>query len=350
MSSVAQMLTISKAGDWLRTQNLVYTAVAIAIALSWWQLGNWLFLSPTGVAGIFGRRRDPRYSVSPHTVTELFPGGWETAMRLRNVSYNGTNPLARNFVPMPRSLNTHGGAQFSYSFWLKIEDVTNPGLKDLPLLLRGDARRYQAGMYDPSSKKRVHTLPPGHLIRCPVVRLGSSPRELVVELNTGKYIDVRLTTGAQSLGGSQLGILGLAGSDWFMVTLACRDNYSPMDGAENGVHVAFYVNDLLLMSASPSTDARLRHNYLKQNDGDLVLFPDAPSTLADSIAMGDVKYRNFAVSAEDVRSEFKKGPPHRRARDEELHHRGDDGGSWRSDRSSAIQPSASALMAAAYGA
>ena len=44
--------------------------------------------------------------------------GWVETGSFVNRSFNSYNRFAKNFRKLPESVNTKGGAQFSYSFWI----------------------------------------------------------------------------------------------------------------------------------------------------------------------------------------------------------------------------------------
>jgi hypothetical protein len=69
------------------------------------------------------------------------------------------------------------------------------------------------------------------------------------------------------------------------------------------------LNDTPYQINNASTEAILRNNYLKQNDGNLYMFPRAPSVNGDFMNIGNLTYYNYATPIDQVRKTFASGPP-----------------------------------------
>jgi len=88
-----------------------------------------------------------------------------------------------------------------------------------------------------------------------------------------------------------------------------EDNFSSVDSAENGIKFTYYMNDAPYQINTASTEVSLRNNYLKQNDGNLYLFPRTPTVNGDFMNIGNLTYYNYALSIDQVRRTFAAGPP-----------------------------------------
>jgi hypothetical protein len=99
-------------------------------------------------------------------------------------------------------------------------------------------------------------------------------------------------------------LLSLMPLDWVLMTFVFEENYSLQEGSENGIRFTFYVNDIPLQTNSGSTTPVLRNNVLKQNDGDLHLFPGFKGD--NLLQMADIKYFNYAKSDVEVRRDFER--------------------------------------------
>lgn len=276
--------------------------------------------------------------VLPKQQTQIILG-YAPVNYLAGRSFNPINPLSDNFKKMGKSINTRGGAQFTYQFWIKIEDTSNEALfKDLILLLKGDNRKYQLAKYhiktsdaDKNNYNLINVYDPEYLINCPMIKFGKSYRELKVYFNTSKgpatISSAVSTNNANSLLpnvhikmspdddlSSRRNVLSLLPLNWYLFTFVFEDNYSLQNGSENGIRFTYYINDFPYQISSASTDMFLRNNMLKQNDGNLFVLPNftdssGKGTGGQFMKMGNLNYFNYALDAKDVKKTFEKGPP-----------------------------------------
>jgi hypothetical protein len=254
-------------------------------------------------------------SIKPKQKTVVFDG-YGNVSALANKEFNTINQFAQNFVPMPRSINTMGGAQFSYQFWLRVVEADDALFSDLPIMIRGSKDLYKIGMYPyPASTSSTNNgmikeFPADTYIRCPLIKFGKSWRELIVQFNTSKtpLTTIPITMSPKG-GANRRNILSLLPMNWYLMTFVFQDNYNPMETAENGIRFTFYLNDVPYHTMSASTDITLRNNYLKQNDGNLYLLPKPKTVNGEFMNIGDLTYYNYALDTDDVRKAFNSGPP-----------------------------------------
>jgi hypothetical protein len=241
--------------------------------------------------------------------------GFSTAGSLANREFNTVNAFSTNFVKIPRSVNTHGGAQFTYSFWIKINEADDSYFRNLPIMIKGDKSLYNISLYpynDPNGNTvAVKRLPSDAYIRCPLIKFGSSWRHLVVQFNTTNtpltQVDIKMNPESGST--NRRNLLSLLPINWYMMTFVFEDNFSVSDASENGIKFSFYLNDTLYQSVNASTDMGLRNNTLRQNDGSLHLFPNPQFVNGDFMNVGNMCYYNYALRPEEVRRNFNAGPP-----------------------------------------
>ena len=248
-------------------------------------------------------------SVLPRETTTIVDG-YGNASFFADRSYNTFNPYASNFVKIGRSINTHGGSQYTYQFWIKIDNPSEEYFKDLIILLKGDKRKYMTGLYD--SKNVLNSkIPDDYVIACPLIKFTDSYKNLRVQFNTRKSpfttIDINMNPDESILSRRNVTSL-MALSKWFMLTFVLEDNYSIATGREDGISFRFYVDDFRYQTNTPS-DVNLRLNTLYQNDGDLTMMLNATGKDGNFMKMGNVKYYNYALTDEEVKQTFSNGPP-----------------------------------------
>lgn len=242
--------------------------------------------------------------------TSLLLRGYAPISYLGYKSFNTYNSFADNFRKIPRSLNTSGGAQFTYQFWVKIDDPTDSLFKDLVVLLKGDNRKYKIGLYDLVSKTKTVALPDDYAISCPLIKFVDSYRHLSVQFNTlnnpKTSIDISMNPNDGTM--ARRNTLSLLPLTWYLFTFTFEDNFSPASARENGIIFRFWLNDFLCQENTASEFPALRNNTLKQNDGDLFLFPNPPEN-GSFLRIGDLKYYNWSLEDEEIRTAYQAGPP-----------------------------------------
>lgn len=273
-----------------------------------------------------------------HNVTKAFKiiDGYADTPLLANRNWNPLNPVAKNFTPLPRSYNRKGGAQFSYSFWLFLDDTSPENVANKDILVRGDTKEYT---YTRETKRRAKPNKPisgegegegensqrvyddletetatrtGMAIKCPRIRFGPTYDTLVVELNTQHDIDHAVHINSISANGvdSTLrhNVLKLIEHKWVLFTFVFEDNVA-INEFEDGIVFRFYINDLLYHTA------RIK-STLRQNNGTLYLLPaESNSSGIKNARLGDLTYYNYAVNGLQIRDVYKRGPPKHYAKD-----------------------------------
>jgi len=237
--------------------------------------------------------------------------GFTNASTMLNKEFNTVNQFANNFVKIPRSINTPGGAQFTYQFWIKIVNADDAFYKNLPIFLKGDKNTYKIGQYPINSPNLVKEYPADTYIRCPMIKFGTSWRHLVVQFNTFNtpLTEVNIKMNPNDGTGVRRNILSLLPINWYLMTFTFSDNYSPVSTIENGIKFQFYINDVLYQVNTASTEVALRNNYLKQNDGNLYLLPNQQLTNGDFMNVGNLTYYNYVPTVDQIRQVYQAGPP-----------------------------------------
>ena len=207
-------------------------------------------------------------------------------------SWNTTIPFMKNYLPIAPSVNTRGGAQFSYAFWMY---VGNPNdAVNRVLFLKGDKKKYRYSRQpylsgEPQNKQIVRD----HAIFCPMFKFGSEPMEFDIRFNTHHDIQesmkIRRVQDEDSL--KRHNLSGLFPKTWFHVTIVFEDNV-PVDDFERGLLVRCYLNNTMYQMERYSTT-------LKQNRGNFYLFPE--SEAINGLQISRLSYFNYALTEEEIR-------------------------------------------------
>lgn len=214
--------------------------------------------------------------------------------------FNTTIPFMRNYIPIVPSLNTQGGAQFSYSFWIFVGNPIKAAKERKAIFLKGDKKRYRYlqtthnGTLTGTSRRTYD-----RTIFCPMVSFGSENLDFEIKFNTfhnmNETIHVQRIENENSLVRNNL--QSLFSKTWFKMTMVFEDNV-PINDFEKGIMVRIYLNDTLYqMERIQST--------LRQNRGDLYIFPD---DAIPNCKIADFKYYNYALTDDEVRRTTTRTP------------------------------------------
>lgn len=219
-----------------------------------------------------------------------------------NMVYNTYNKQSRTYINLPRSVNRKGGAQFTYSFWMYLDDVSNENIKNKVILHRGDTAKYT---YKVINKDTLSVVDTGRssIIKCPMIRFGENYKELVVEFNTSDNFNEKMVI-VNNLSENDSVIrrnaMSLAPKYWVMYTFVFEDNV-PINDFENGIAIKFYINDTMYQVHKVKST-------LKQNNGDLVVLPDETNVGIKSARVCDLYYHNYSLDDVKVKEFYTKGP------------------------------------------
>lgn len=249
-----------------------------------------------------------RMQNSPEEST-LILDGYASSSRLHNHRYNTVNPYVSNYAAITRSMNRVGGAQFTYSFWLRVSNVAtnDPRVAGKDILLRGDNREYtyQKSQYNYTQNPEeleVTERTTDKVIKCPRIRFGDDVTDIVVEFNTHDDINHRVSLASIEQRNDPTirhNLMSLMQNKWVMLTFSFQDNV-PVNDFENGIVLQVFVNDVLYHTHRVSS-------ALKNNYGDLYLFPSDEEV--KNCTIGNLKYYNYAVGVKEVKDLYKKGFP-----------------------------------------
>jgi hypothetical protein len=229
-------------------------------------------------------RPDP----NAHSTTTIV-GGYAESSQVANTSYNTAVVYAKNYLQLLPSSNMKGGSQFTYSLWMNLGQPKSAIGK--PIFMRGDKTQYT---YNTASKNVRD-----YVAFCPLFEFGSNELDFNIRFNTSKNINeiMQITRSTSSDNILRRNIMSLLASQWFMITIVFEDNI-PINDFENGISVKFYINDILYQSGTWAA-------MLKQNNGNLFLFPDGA---INQCKLSSFNYHNYALSQAEILSNFQAGP------------------------------------------
>lgn len=252
---------------------------------------------------------NPNAAVKPHEHITIL-NGWASPSYMANKQYNTINSFSENFKKVPKSVNTMGGAQFAYQFWLKVDDASDDLFKDMVILLKGDNKKYKVGLYDRDSKALMKNIPDNHVITCPLIKFGKSYREFEIQLNTNDnpLTKIKVAMSPNSSNPGRQNLLSLLPVNWYLLTFCFEDNFSYLYSTETGIKFTLYINDFPYFITSASDNPELRSNFIKQNDGNLYLLPDVKNT-GDFMKIANLKYYNYVPKESDIKKAYMEGPP-----------------------------------------
>ena len=240
---------------------------------------------------------DEKYAVSLKRKVDIVSGFIDASMK--NVNYNTIVPFASNYMPIRPSVNIKGGAQFTYSMWMYIgSEATDSSVANKIIFLKGSNSKYNFRVQD--NEQNTTSVHLGeHMVFCPMFRFGNNTKSFDIRFNTLNRYDEVLSIDSVQASDSvyRNNLLETVTNSWFLVTITFEDNV-PINEFENGIQVKFYVNDLMYKVGR-------YQSALKQNYGDLFLFPNAEPI--SGVKVSNMKYFNYVLSESDIRGIVSQG-------------------------------------------
>lgn len=230
---------------------------------------------------------------SVRTVVPIFKG-WVDTQGFSNKKFNTYNRFDKTYRNLPLSVNFNGGAQYSYSFWIKLNNVAPDNLSNKIILLHGDANRYMVNTRVQGNSSSYDW----YVTKNPMIRFGDDKDEIIVEFNTtmdlnAKAVINRVRSTDETI---RKNVISLIPGKWALMTFVWKDN-EPIGDFENGIKFEFYIND---MQYHRST----HKGGLKLNSGNINILPTGP--IKDGYIC-DLTYYNYALTETDIRRIVDKG-------------------------------------------
>jgi hypothetical protein len=193
----------------------------------------------------------------------------------------------RDIVELPRSQNSAEGAQFSYSFWIRIPESSGD-LKRV-LLLRGD--KTLAKFTDDSNGKNV-TVP---VTFAPLVIIERKGTTVSVSCHVNMSKDRNFAAVAVAKDGDTMNW-----TKWNLITVSVKDTSLYGEPTAGAMAVCVWINQ----TETAKKIANPNMGGLIENSGDLHVLPnDKFGSLqcgGNAVELRDMTYANFAMSSHDI--------------------------------------------------
>lgn len=191
----------------------------------------------------------------------------------------------RDIVELPRSQNSADGAQFSYSFWVKI-----PASGDLKriLVLRGDKTLAKFSDTNGFSVTTPVTFAPMVLIE----RKGTT---VAVSCHVNMSKDRNFAAVAIARDGDTMNW-----TKWNLITVSVKDTSLYGEPTAGAMSVSVWINQ----TETAKNNANPNLGGLIENSGDLYILPNGPFGSLQcggaEVELRDLTYANFAMSSHDI--------------------------------------------------
>lgn len=212
---------------------------------------------------------------------------------------NTSNNLKQNYVDMPPSVNKEGGTEFSYTFWLKLDDQFK---NEVTLFLKGtNPTETLTEKFSKVFDKNNDDISVEKLTKCPLVKISNS--KLMVSFNTSRKIHNEIEF---DIGGSEFQNIILSSSNnprWFLFTIAFREGEFETDYGlrTKGVIADLYINEQHVKNKFIENDS------IKLNKGNIYIFPDSNNGI-NGCQISNLNYYNWNLKPEEVNGVFISGP------------------------------------------
>jgi hypothetical protein len=276
---------------------VVQVAMGLTAVLVMWGLTRWAKSDAT--------QRIKGYTGTSSSRTRVLDGVIN-ADAFNKKSWNTVNAGSPAYLPMFRSVNRLGGAQFSFSTWVYVDRMQSLGGAPYTLFLRGDDRQYdfKRATVTPGEAPRFDTLPTlkDRTTVCPMVQL-SADGGITLVFNTTTDLSQRVELKPVSSRDSSVrtNVPSITPKRWVLLTVVFQDNV-PLADFENGLNVRVYINDFVYK------EEQFAKTALVQNDGRFHLLPDGAPQSGTGLRLSDLSYHNHALNDADVARLYSKGP------------------------------------------
>jgi len=258
------------------------------------------------------------------------------------VKYNTADKSEISYKNIKPSINQEGGAEYSYNFWLNIDQdvltkMRDSNKKDVVLFLKGEKNLYYNSLSNYNCANATVANNPVIITKNPLVRLSGDGRKIAVEYNNiynsdsyqngSSYRNCSYIQSASDWNKRNKNMLGIYdiefNNKWFMVTIVMKEVADSNNVLSlNRASCKMYINGVKLLDKKVETkyvnniySATFKNNsspfYInpfigKENIRDTIN-PYNRVTTGNSLKMADVKYYNYAINDDMITSLHNKG-------------------------------------------
>jgi hypothetical protein len=278
---------------------------------------------------------------------ELFKGIYDYSLE-KEVSYNtySNNTTQGAFRELIPSINQYGGAEYSYSFWLKVDPdkLSEKAISyedNIILFFRGTKHKIN---YNTPDQKNCLMKTGGEgyiLVKNPLIRMKKDGSSIIVEYNSVSNPDTFREDGIEKIDCSgdwnskNKGLLGIYNmtdneykNKWFMFTVVLQE-ITPEDDILHRfkTRCKIYLNGVNMLNRIVEApfngqdntsygSAAMKHNRgkLYVNPGNILESTTTPITTfpqategEGALQMADLSYFNYALDQDEIIKLFKKG-------------------------------------------
>ena len=252
------------------------------------------------------------------------------------VKYNTIDKTKSNFKDINASINQEGGAEYSYNYWLFIDQVElkkiDEGKKDIILFLKGEKILYYNNKFNYNCSNTNSTNNPVIITKNPLVRLSGDGKKIAVEYNniynTESYQQGSMYKNCNRVSSSDawteknknmLGIYDIEfNSKWFMVTIVMKEVSDSNNVLSiNRASCKMYINGVKLLDKKVETkyDSKIYSATFKNNSSPFYINPliDGNTqpygkvTVGSVLKIADIKYYNYSINDDMISSLYNKG-------------------------------------------
>jgi hypothetical protein len=259
--------------------------------------------------------------------------------------FNTTDKSEINFKDIRPSTKQDGGAEYSYNFWLyidqdKLREISQYDKKDIILFLKGEKNLYYNTKTNHNCGNINTPKNPVIITKNPLVRLSGDGRKIVIEYNNIYTSDSYQNNSKYNESDdacknipisdwnkrnkNMLGIYDIEfNNKWFMVTVVMKEVADSNNVLSyNRASCKMYINGVKLLDKKVETKyiTNVHSATLKNNSSPFYINPVLPDTIVKStknpynrvtqgnvLKMSDIKYFNYAINEEIITSLYNRG-------------------------------------------
>lgn len=253
------------------------------------------------------------------------------------IKYNTVDKSAVNFKNIKPSINQEGGAEYSYNFWLIVDQellktINDSDKKDIILFLKGEKNLYYNNRTNFNCANANIANNPIIITKNPLVRLSGDGEKIALEYNniynTDSYQHGSIYKNCNIIpyvniwnkrNKNMLGIYDIGfNNKWFMVTIVMKEVADSNNIlSQNRASCRMYINGVKLLDKKVETkyDSEIYSATFKNNTSPFYINPQLDTskspynkvTTGNALKIADVKYYNYAIDDEMISSLYNKG-------------------------------------------